>query len=198
MAYKSFDTDAQRLSFASLRSSPPVAGQLQRWIRYAPSSSSWNSSVRGACGCRCNALHRLEENSVLGQLGIFRYLCGFPACRVDRNMEESAMGNDPRTRLLSSSNRECRGLIQVHGPRIAGPHFYESGLRASGRKCLCHCDESVPRSAASLGTTWSATLTGRSTGTHSGGPGNTRERCPRPPRRGVTGCCGFVCSGTHS
>ena len=30
MPNKSFDTDAQRRSFASLRSSPPVAGQLQR------------------------------------------------------------------------------------------------------------------------------------------------------------------------
>ena len=28
---RSFDTDAQRQSFASLRSSPQVAGQLQRW-----------------------------------------------------------------------------------------------------------------------------------------------------------------------
>ncbi|MDB5900416.1 MAG: hypothetical protein JWP41_4018 [Ramlibacter sp.] len=30
MSNRSFDTDAQRRSFSSLRSFPPVAGQLQR------------------------------------------------------------------------------------------------------------------------------------------------------------------------
>jgi hypothetical protein len=63
---RSFDTDAQRRSFASLRSFPPVAGQLQR---YSAASKDLNSRP-----VRSTVIAGLRMHERLGELAHLR-LC---------------------------------------------------------------------------------------------------------------------------